>query len=238
MANHSLYPTVSPRSTPGRWYVRTNAGSMLEPVPASTVVLVRRAGRDREVLLLRRPLTSAFAPDAWVFPGGRLDPADFAFDHNRLAMGPAPRDWGQWLDSDRDTAGAYPVAALREAWEETGILLAEGGPTADLHLARTLLLAGRRSLATLLDERGLRLATHRLRYFARWITPVGFPRRYDTRFFLAELEADARCHLIGTELVEARWATAGSALRAASRKSMYLLPPTVDTLRRLEGGEL
>lgn len=217
--------------------MRTDAGPV-EPAPASTVVFVRDAGAGRQVLLLRRPRTAAFAPDAWVFPGGRLDPGDFEFDHGRFASGPTPRDWGRWLEADHDEAAAYPVAAIREAWEETGILLAEGGACEDLEEERSALLAGRRSLAAVLGERELRLSTHRLRYLARWITPVGFSRRYDTRFFLAELEPDARCHLLGDELVEARWMTPGEALQASGRHAMFMLPPTLDTLRRLDNGEV
>lgn len=217
--------------------MHTDAG-VVEPAAASTVVLVRGTGARREVLLLRRPLTAAFAPDAWVFPGGRLDRSDFELDHHRYAAGPTPNDWGRWLEVDEVEAAAYPVAAIREAWEETGILLAEGAAAAGLEEERGALLRGSRSLAGVLRERKLRLSTHRLHYLARWITPADFPRRYDTRFFLAELEPDARCRLVGGELIEARWMTPGEALQAAGRQAMYMMPPTLDTLRRLEGGEV
>lgn len=211
-----------------------------KPHPAATVVLVRPAGPIREVLLLRRPVSSSFAPDAWVFPGGRVDEADFCFDHSRLAAGPSPEEWSRELSiRDPGVAAAYPVAAAREVWEETGYLLTEQDCVApDAATARSALLRGEVTLQAYLHRNGLRLATGRLRYLAHWITPEWLPLRFDTRFFLCSVGRDFRCELTGAELVEHRWLTATSALQAASDREMSLLPPTLDTLRRLERGEL
>ena len=221
--------------------VRSSAsGAAAEPFPAATVALIRRRLATREVLLLRRPPTSIFAPDAWVFPGGRLDSADYAFDHASLASGPGPEEWARLLSIPAPAeAAAYSVAALREAWEETGILLSEHEVECEsLHEARRQLLSGRRRLDSLLRATGARLATDRLRYIAHWVTPDWLPRRFDTRFFLCEVDADVGCVLAGGELVDFRWLPPATAIRAAESGELSLLPPTLDTLRRLHRGEI
>ena len=184
---------------------------------------------------------SSFAPHHWVFPGGQLDEADFDFDHLTLADGPRPEIWAERLSLPGPLeAAAYPVAALREAWEETGILVAEGEPASLdwLHAQRSELLAEARTLQSLLAAAGVRLATGRLRYLARWITPDWFPRRFDTQFFATIVSPDARCTLLGDELVEYRWITPAAALQLHLADEMQLMPPTVDTLRRLDRGEI
>lgn len=211
-----------------------------DPHPAATLVLVRPSARGREVLMLRRPVSSAFAPDAWVFPGGRVEPSDRRFDHARLSDGPPPQVWARELSvEDVEEAAAYVVAAVREAWEETGILLATGSRRPfECDVARREVLAGRRSLADFLLGANVRIAAHRLRYFARWITPEWSPLRFDTRFFVAQVAADARCELLGAELVDFRWVPPREALRAEERGGLYLLPPTIDALRRLARREI
>ena len=210
------------------------------PFPAATLVLTRRAHRGREVLLLRRPPSSTFAPDAWVFAGGRVDDEDRSFDHARLAAGPPPPHWAGLMGSvDPREAAAYPVAAIREAWEETGILLAD--PTtamSGIEEARWRLLQGRWTLADFLRETRVRLATGLLRYFAHWVTPDWLPRRFDTRFFHAEVDPRTRCVLVGHELSDSRWVAPHDALGAEERGEIHLLPPTIDTLRRLARGEI
>ena len=211
-----------------------------DPHPAATLALVRPGPLGREVLLLRRPSSSAFAPDAWVFPGGRLDESDLHFDHRRLGEGPSPESWAAEMSIESPLmAGAYPVAAVRETWEETGILLAATRQLpADCDAARRDLLSGGRTLAEYLESRKLRIATGRLRYFAHWITPERLPRRFDTRFFVAEVAEEARCELLGEELSDARWLRPEAALQAGARGEMRFLPPTADTLSRLAQGEI
>jgi 8-oxo-dGTP pyrophosphatase MutT (NUDIX family) len=205
-----------------------------DPLPAATVVLVRGSQPAGEVLLLRRPMGSAFAPDTWVFPGGRVDPSDHGFDHARLAEGPAPDEWARILSLENPReAAAYAVAAVRETWEETGILLAAGERPPGCEAARRELLSGSRSLQEFLEVAGLRIASGALRYVAHWITPEWLPRRFDTRFFLCHVGHGAQCVLEGDELVEHRWLEPGEALVAAEAGEITLLPPTSDTLRRL-----
>lgn len=211
------------------------------PMPSATVALMRNASHGLETLLLLRPGTSSFAPGHWVFPGGRLDEADYEFDHVTLSDGPRPEVWARELSLPEPLeAAAYPVAALREAWEETGILVADGTPASlrRLHDRRSELLAETRSLQALLAESGARLGTSKLRYLARWITPGWFPRRFDTRFFVTMVPPDAQCTLLGDELVEFRWITPSAALQLNLKQEMQMMPPTVDTLRRLDRGQI
>ena len=221
--------------------VDAGAGSdPVVPLPAATLVLIRdgHGGRE-EVLLLRRPLTSAFAPDTWVFPGGRLDPSDLAFDHRARTDGPDPERWGATLGiADPLEAAAYPVAALRETFEETGILLtAEKGAEVGsdgLSRGRRELLRDGSGFEALLARWHVRLATADLHYLGHWITPERLHRRFDTRFFATRVPRSSLCTLEGDELVDFRWLRPAVALRAASRGTIQLLPPTIHTLRSLD----
>jgi 8-oxo-dGTP pyrophosphatase MutT (NUDIX family) len=211
-----------------------------EPRPAATVVLLRDAPGGPEALLLRRPKRSSFAAGAWVFPGGVVDAADAEPALAARSRGPDPDAWARRLGlADPAEAFGFVVAALREAWEETGILLAE--PEAEepdagkLHRARIDLLSGVLSLAAMAERERLLLATEDLLYIAHWITPEPEPRRYDTRFFLARVGAGAECELHGEELKESRWVRPADAVAAYRAGELLLLPPTVHTLDRLAG---
>jgi 8-oxo-dGTP pyrophosphatase MutT (NUDIX family) len=195
---------------------------------------VRDGESGDEVLLLRRPPHSSFAPDNWVFPGGRVDAADFELDHDAIADGPSARAWARTLGiDDAREAGAYVVAAVRETWEETGILLAHGTlDVAARDSARLAMLAGGAALKDHLERFGLRLGTAKLRYIGHWITPEWLPRRFDTRFFQTRVvDREAICMLQGEEIAEYRWVGPAAALRAASAGEIKLLPPTLHTLR-------
>lgn len=217
--------------------VEERGGDPVAPRPAATVVVVRDAEGGPEALLLRRPRRSAFAADAWVFPGGVVDAADADPALAGRVDGRSPAQWAQRLGvEDPAEAMGYVVAAVREAWEETGILLATGGGAGTgLRAAREELLRGRGALLPLLEREGLRLATDGLLYIAHWITPEPETRRYDTRFFLARLPAGAACELHGDELAEARWMRPAEAVEGFGRGDLRLLPPTAHTLRRLTG---
>lgn len=219
-----------------------------EPVqarPAATVVLVREEAEGLQVLLLRRHRRSGFAADAWVFPGGTVDAADLDPALPVLCDGPTPEAWAARLEvADANEAFAYVVAALREAFEETGILLARVGIGADRERdalaarqavaeSRDLLLAGEVTLREIAAGRGLRYAADELLYLAHWITPEAESRRYDTRFFLAAVPTGQECVLHEPELVEARWLPAAEAVERFAAGELRMLPPTVHTLRRL-----
>jgi 8-oxo-dGTP pyrophosphatase MutT (NUDIX family) len=216
-----------------------------QPRPAATVVLAREAEQGPEVLLLLRHNRSGFAADAWVFPGGVVDAADGDPALPVLCDGPSPDQWAARLGlEDAMEAFGYAVSAVREAFEETGILLARktmggehlGGadlPRQVLREHRERLLAGETTLREIAAAAGIQLSLDRLTYVAHWITPEPEPRRYDTRFFLAHVPADVECMVHEPELVEARWMAPSRAVDGFRTGGLKMLPPTVHTLRRL-----
>lgn len=205
------------------------------PKPAATVLLLRDdpdppPGRDPlQVFLQRRVAGMAFAGGLTVFPGGGVDPADRP-DPARWS-GPSPARWGERLACDAELAGALVHAAVRETFEECGVLLA--GPGAVPHHEREALVAHRRTLGVVLAGNGLTLRSELLAAWSRWITPEPSPKRYDTAFFVARVpegqEADART----TEAVEAAWWHPATALEHWQRGDMQLMPPTFTSLREI-----
>ncbi|HEX5727162.1 MAG TPA: hypothetical protein VFX98_16915 [Longimicrobiaceae bacterium] len=211
------------------------------PRPAATVVLLREAPGGLEALLLRRHRRAGFAADAWVFPGGVVDAADAdPALHDRLD-GPSPGEWAERLGIGAEEALGYVSAAIREAFEETGILLAHPDGVAErpadeeaqLETARRALLNGVVGLREVAVNQGLRLAGDALLYLAHWITPEPEPRRYDTRFFAACVPADAPVLHHEAELTDAAWLPPAEAVARFRAGAMKLLPPTVHTLARL-----
>lgn len=213
--------------------------SASEPLPSSTVILLREENGGSapfSVLLLERHGSVAF-PGAHAFPGGVVDPGD----HDAPgAVVPADQTWAPAGEGDGPgEALPYWVAAIREAFEEVGILLASrdgrvlDGPLGDELLAlRTRSHAGE-AFPKLLAEHGLAPATDRLWYFARWITPPQNPRRFDTRFLVGRVPAGQDAVIDGTECVSCRWYTPQEALSVYEDGGIQLLPPTVRTLDEL-----
>jgi 8-oxo-dGTP pyrophosphatase MutT (NUDIX family) len=216
----------------------------VQPRDAATVMVLRPLSgapgdRGLQVYVLRRPASMAFAPGAYVFPGGSVDRADAGTDLGWA--GPAPAGWGRALGAPPALAQALVCAAVRETFEECGVLLA--GPDSGSVVtstagpawedARRELLAGEVSLAELLRQRGLVLRSDLLRPWSRWITPESEERRYDTRFFAAALPSGQEAQGVGREADEAVWVEPGEALASAARGDSYLLPPTAVTLSEL-----
>jgi 8-oxo-dGTP pyrophosphatase MutT (NUDIX family) len=205
----------------------------LEPVaprPAATVVVLRDGSAGLEVYLQRRTRTMGYAAGLWVFPGGRVDPADHDPAVDAAWAGPSPGTWARRLGLPVDQARGAVVAACRECLEEAGILLAEREPAADaLAAARQELLAGRERLAGVLGRLGARLDTSRLSYWGWWVTPEAEPRRYDTRFFVAALPDGAAATMHALEAERERWFPVTGAVSDPLR----MLPPTFCTLREL-----
>jgi len=205
------------------------------PLPSSTLILLRDPGPADalSVLLVERHGSIAF-PGAHAFPGGVVDPGDADAPAASL---PADQAWAPADEGDRPPdALRYWVAALRELFEEVGILVATrggrdvDGPLDDAMAAlRTRVHAGE-PFAHVLASAGLAPATHRLFSFARWVTPVASPRRWDTRFLVARAPAGQEPVADGTETVSARWFTPRAALAAYEAGEITLLPPTVRTL--------
>jgi 8-oxo-dGTP pyrophosphatase MutT (NUDIX family) len=219
------------------------------PRDAATVILLRQAVDGRagvvgfEAFLLRRTAELEFAPGAYVFPGGSVDASDA--DPGLGWAGPAPAEFAARLDVPPDRARALVCAAVRETFEESGVLLAGAShddlvsDSAALAADRHALLAGVASLAEVLGRRGLVLRTDLLTPWARWITPEASPRRFDTWFFAAALPpgqaatAAPEGHADPGESESGAWLRPASALEAARAGQMTLLPPTAVTLGEL-----
>ena len=203
---------------------------------AATVLLLRDSVDGPEILMIRRGENLAFAGGALVFPGGRVDAADIITARNpALATG---------FDSLGDTDAAARVAAAREAFEETGILLTDGDPADPMALAaaRTVLAAGpdaaeASTFAAMLAALDHRIDAARFVPFARWEPPAAAPiaRRFDTHFFVADAgnAATAAISPDGGEAVATHWATAAAVLAAEARGDAALVFPTKCNLQRL-----
>lgn len=181
---------------------------MSDPRPSSTVIVLREATSGFEVLLGRRPLGQAFG-GAWVFPGGVVDPED----HERDLTGIDGPD------------AAWRAAALREVAEEVGIFLTDPSVTSDT------VLDGR-AVHEHVRTSGASWRHDRLSYLSNWVTPEGLPKRFDTRFFLAVIEAEV-LGPISAELEIVEWMSPEVALRRYESDEIELIMPTIAHLRML-----
>ncbi|MFF3630025.1 NUDIX hydrolase [Streptomyces sp. NPDC002164] len=238
----------------GQWYppewpdrIRALAAGELTPgTPrrAATVMLLRDPAVGTQdgiaVHMLRRRASMAFAGGAYAYPGGGVDPRD----DDRLVgwAGPPLESWAGRLGVGTPVeAQAIVCAAVRETYEEAGVLLA--GPTADSVVSdttgadweadRAALVARELSFAEFLDRRGLVLRSDLLGAWARWITPEFEPRRYDTWFFVAALPEGQRTRNVSTEADRAVWIRPGEAADGYDKGELLMMPPTVSTLRAL-----
>jgi 8-oxo-dGTP pyrophosphatase MutT (NUDIX family) len=202
------------------------------PKPAATVVLMRDADRALEVLLLKRHRSSGFVPGAYVFPGGRIDEADA--DPRLAAACPVPERGG--------VPAHYWFGAVREVFEETGVLLAhapsaEWAPdslsSAAIEQWREKLMNNETSLVDIVMAEKLSVVLDDVVYFSHWITPEAEPRRYDTRFFAAALPAGRTVRADAREMVDALWIAPAEALERFSANRLPMVFPTVRTLQDL-----
>lgn len=203
---------------------------------AATVLLLRESHQGLEVFLQERTATMAFAAGAVVFPGGSVDPTD------QLGTGdwalPSPAD----LDTDEGPAspGQITAAAIRETYEECGVLLA-GAPAEALGSLdslpsahhRTALAEHRTGVAQVLTEHGLTPALTSLSCVDRWVTPEGLPKRYDTRFIAAVAPRDQTTDDLTTETVRSFWASPQQVLGDFAAGRITLMQPTWAQLTRL-----
>jgi 8-oxo-dGTP pyrophosphatase MutT (NUDIX family) len=207
----------------------------VEPVAsklAATVILMRTES-GFEVFGHRRARTMAFAPSMYAFPGGSVDPRDS--ETTVGWAGPDPQAWGARLGLDAAVAQALLCGAVREVFEECGVLLA--GPSEstvvgdvsgdDWEAARLALLAREVAIAELLESRGLLVRSDLLFPWARWLTPEFEPRRFDTYFFLARMPEGQRTRDVGGESDHAVWAA------PAVMAELPMLPPTRHNLLEL-----
>jgi len=207
--------------------------------PAATIVVIRERKAVLEILMLRRSLGVAAAPGAHVFPGGGLDRDDDVVAERGLIFGLSEELAASRLALAKGALAHY-AAALRELFEEAGILVARRGDgqavTLDSHeLARWRreVLDGEVAWTELLEREGLRLDASRVAYVAHWVTPEGWPRRFDTRFFAVAAPEGQEALPDGTEVDEASWRSAQEVLALADAGEWTLLAPTRHTLESL-----
>ena len=203
-----------------------------EPRDAATVVLLRDGPRGPELYLLRRQASMAFAGGMCVFPGGGLDRRDF--DSTVAWAGPAPAEWARRLGCDEAMARALVCAAVRETYEESGVLLA--GPAVgevvadttgeDWEADRVALESRELSLTAFLASRDLVLRSDLLGAWAGWQTPVFEPRRFRTWFFVARLPEGQVTRDVSSESSSVTWLPAMDAVEQVEQGRMQMMPPT------------
>ncbi|MGW3470239.1 NUDIX hydrolase [Saccharopolyspora sp. NPDC000995] len=225
------------RSLPTGFVPETPPEQPAAPKDAATVMLLRNGATGPEVFLQRRVKGMPFAGGMTVFPGGGVDNRDA--DASVVWSGPDADWWAERFGCSPDVARALVSAAVRETFEEAGVLLAGPdhttvvGDTSRYADARAALVSREVSLAKFLADEGLVVRADLLRPWANWVTPEGEPRRYDTRFFLAAMPEGQRADAVTTEATEAYWATPNQALEDFEQGRCHLLPPTRVTLSEL-----
>jgi 8-oxo-dGTP pyrophosphatase MutT (NUDIX family) len=218
-----------------------------KPRDAATLILLRDSDRPSggiEVLLLQKHARSAFLPGVHVFPGGVVEEVDSAPEMGALCQG---LDFNQAHRIIKDVSPpgrslGFFVAAIREAFEESGILLAHGNDSQrSIDERQMMRLGGYRGkvhanpsiFVSRLGDEGLKLATDTLFYFAHWITPEVLPIRFNARFFVAAAPSRQEASPDGKETVEARWISPQDALEEHRKGMLKLAPPTFHSLSEL-----
>lgn len=208
----------------------TNAPA--EPRDAATVILMRESASGPEVYYLRRHVSMDFAGGMAVFPGGGVDRRDF--DATVAWTGPTPAEWATRLGCDEETARALVCAAVRETFEESGVLLAGTSASSvvedttgdDWEADRVALESRELALTDFLNRRGLVLRTDLLGVWDAWLTPVFEPKRYRTWFFVASLPIGQVTRDVSTESSSVAWLPARVAVDQADAGELALMPPT------------
>ncbi len=203
-----------------------------EPRDAATVVLLRGSTSGPAVYLLRRESSMAFAGGMCVFPGGGVDRRDF--DATVAWAGPPPADWAARLGVDEAEARALVCAAVRETFEESGVLLAGTSPSDvvadttgdDWEADRVALESRELAMSDFCSRRGLVLRSDLLGVWAGWQTPVFEPRRYRTWFFVASLPEGQRTRDVSSESSSVAWMPALEAVQAVDDGELMMMPPT------------
>lgn len=204
----------------------------VEPRNAATVIVLRRGETGPEAYYLRRQVSMDFAAGMAVFPGGGVDPRDF--DAQVGWAGPDPAAWADRLGCDEETARALVCAAVRETFEESGVLLAgvsDGDVVADTtaddwEADRVALETRELAMTDFLNRRGLVLRTDLLGVWDAWLTPVFEPKRYRTWFFVAELPAGQVTRDVSSESSSVTWLPARVAADQADAGELAMMPPT------------
>ncbi|MFC1533275.1 hypothetical protein ACFL7M_07935 [Thermodesulfobacteriota bacterium] len=214
--------------------------SVPEPRRASTLILTRHADEELQVYLIRRSVKSAFMPENYVFPGGTVDPEDWGLEF-----------WGAYIDLDRDEItqrlgvtitdeeiAAYSIAAIRETFEEAGVLLIQQSYHSSVNLGE---LNDRRMTNSLLsgwfrewiEGKKQILAFSGLGRWSHWITPKARSHRYDARFFMAFMPSFQECIPDSRETTHGIWISPEEGLLGNLKGQIPLSPPALVTLNEL-----
>ncbi|MGH1360067.1 MAG: MBL fold metallo-hydrolase [Burkholderiaceae bacterium] len=198
----------------------------VQPHPAATVILVRDGSTGLEIMMTRRSMQASFAPGAYVFPGGRVDGADHVLADS-LSEGPS--------DDAAHRTTAYALAAIRESFEELGILFARqpDGQWPDAEWVNSLDRTTPNGFAQLLATHQLQPALDSIHWFTHWITDRDLPKRFDTRFFVAHTPPDQQPIADQQEQFEPVWVNPAEALARHEQGQFEMIFPTIRTLRHL-----
>jgi 8-oxo-dGTP pyrophosphatase MutT (NUDIX family) len=203
--------------------LRTQAAVAPTPRDASTVIVCRDSDRGIEVYLLRRSSRAPAVPDAFVFPGGTVDSNDRSPQARMRLV-------GQW----RPAEPAFTYAAIRETFEECGLLFATTPVEAErLREARSRMIGGERNFSETVIDLDVRLDAGAVRYFSRWITPPVIPQRFDARFYVARAPEGQTAEPDAEETYDGRWLRPDEALEAVRGGTMQMVFPTIKHLERV-----
>jgi len=214
------------------------------PIRHAATVLILAERPDPHVLVLKRNARSVFVGDMWVYPGGAVDDHDASPAADELVAGRTDAECS--VELGLASGGiAYWVAVLRETFEEAGVLIARDRRTGDLidfrdtatgarfEQHRRVVNSTESAFVEIIGDEGLELDGAAVHYVGRWVTPVGPPRRYDTRFFVTEMPAGQVPLHDDDEAVHHEWVRASDALEASERDEMVMMTPTLSMLQRL-----
>ena len=190
------------------------------PTPSATIILLRERAH-LEVFLARRNSKVNFG-GLFVFPGGAIEEPDAKLADQQNVDTTSNQEWPENL---------YRLAAIRELYEETGILLASDANSSAEDL--TNLREKKSDFNALCQQHNWRLQWQELYYFSRWVTPKQAPRRYDTRFFICHVQQESHCQLDGKELIECHWISPLCALKKNETGVFPMIRPTLHTLQQL-----
>ena len=214
---------------------------ILTPRPAATVMTLRDAANGYEILMLRRNIRSEFMAGAYVFPGGGVDANDANTERPAIGLEDASASLRLGLASG---GLAYYVACLRELFEEAGLLIAcdENGASVNftgpedvkrMAARRRSVNEGETDFLSMMRDEGLSLDLRGVEYVAHWITPIGMPRRYDTRFFVALAPPGQVATHDAGETVADQWVRPRDALEAHQRGEIDMVTPTIRNLEAI-----
>ena len=209
----------------------------MQPVRDAATVMLLRDSPQLEVFLLRRHSRSSFMANAWVYPGGQLDPGDVHPENRDVICGVSPEAAAKMLRTSSEKAIGLFLAAVRETFEESGILLvsknSEALDAAKRGEYREKLQNQQMSLLEVARHEDLQFDLAELAFFAHWITPVSEPKRFDTRFFVARAPGEQIAEHDSLETTASMWATPGEVLDLARDSEILLAPPTIRTLEQI-----